>query len=224
MYWTGKVVILIHWFFFTKHRHWGPSIINLPRQNRKPQYEVWFAVYVVTTIGNGANTLFWTDRWLHGCSLEELAPEVVRKVPRRTRKLRMVAQALQNQAWVTDIHGVLGLIGLTEFLQLWDTLAEVTLSQYDDLHAWKFDATGQPSTRSAYRAFFVGCIPFEPWKRLWKPWALGKCKNIHMVGHQKSLLDCWPLGKKRASSPRAMSFVRSGKWDCPTYFNIMCFC
>ena len=30
-----------------------------------------FAISIVTTIGNGKNTKFWTDRWLHGSCLED---------------------------------------------------------------------------------------------------------------------------------------------------------
>jgi hypothetical protein len=72
-----------------------------------------FAIFVASNIGNGANTLFWTYHWLHGCSLEELAHEVLKCVPRRTRKHWTVAQAIQNQIWDVDIQGVLGLIGLS---------------------------------------------------------------------------------------------------------------
>ena len=26
-----------------------------------------FAISVVTSVGNGENTMFWTDSWIHGC-------------------------------------------------------------------------------------------------------------------------------------------------------------
>jgi len=44
-----------------------------------------FAISVETLVGNGRNTLFWTDRWMHGCCLADLAPEVVQSVPMRLR-------------------------------------------------------------------------------------------------------------------------------------------
>jgi hypothetical protein len=31
-------------------------------------------------VGNGDNTLFWTNRWIHGCSIGELAPTIVASV------------------------------------------------------------------------------------------------------------------------------------------------
>jgi len=55
-----------------------------------------FAISIESIVGNGRDTLFWTDRWLHGCCLEDLAPEVVRCVPLRLRKKRTVSEALQR--------------------------------------------------------------------------------------------------------------------------------
>lgn len=137
-----------------------------------------FAISIETTVGNGRNTLFWTDRWMHGCCLADLAPEVVQCVPVRLRNRRTVYEALNNNAWVADIRNALGLHGLTEYLELWDLISEVNLTDTDDLHRWKPEASGVFSTKSAYRCYFVGSITFEPWKRIWKTWAPGKCKTF----------------------------------------------
>ncbi|TVU39838.1 hypothetical protein EJB05_13279, partial [Eragrostis curvula] len=59
---------------------------------------------------------------------------------------------------------------------LWDIIHEVVLIQEEDNHIWRFDKSGQFSSKSAYNAFFNGKVFFEPWKRLWKSWAPGKCK------------------------------------------------
>jgi hypothetical protein len=137
-----------------------------------------FALSVVTTIGNGRNTFFWSDRWLHGCCLEDLAPNVFKCVPLKIQKSRTVCEALQDHTWVRDIRSALGLNGLVEYLQLWDTISSITLNTTEDVHLWKFEASGVFSTKSAYRNFFVGSFTFEPWKRLWKSWAPGKCKSF----------------------------------------------
>ena len=81
-----------------------------------------FAIAIESTVGNGKNTCFWTDCWMHGRCLEELAPNVVRCVPLKIRKKRSVFEALQGNAWVTDIKGALGWFGLAEYLELWDIL------------------------------------------------------------------------------------------------------
>jgi hypothetical protein len=74
-------------------------------------------------------------------------------VPPRIKNKCTVAQALDGDAWLSDIQGVLSLIGFMEFLRLGDCLREVTLSQDEDQHIWRFDASGSYSAKSAYRAF-----------------------------------------------------------------------
>ena len=86
--------------------------------------------------------------------------------------------ALHELTWVSDIRGALGWQGLVEYLDLWDVLTDVILHGTDDTHHWKFEASGNFSSKSAYRAFFAGSVSFEPWKRLWKSWAPSKCKTF----------------------------------------------
>ena len=47
-------------------------------------------------IGNGANALFWSDRWLNGSGVNDIAPVVVCKVGRRAISSRIVVQAIDN--------------------------------------------------------------------------------------------------------------------------------
>jgi len=61
------------------------------------QTSAMFAIAVESMVGNGRNTLFWTDRWLHGSSLESLAPNVVRCVPFKFRKKRTVHERLYKR-------------------------------------------------------------------------------------------------------------------------------
>jgi hypothetical protein len=97
-------------------------------------------------------------------------------VGRRAFSSRTVVRALNNWQWVSDISGPLSLRGLQQYLLLWDTLGGVLLSQDTDKHVWMHSSSGQFSLKSCYKAFFMGSISFEPWKRLWKTWAPQKCK------------------------------------------------
>ena len=69
--------------------------------------------------------------------------------------------ALHELTWVSDIRGALGWQGLVEYLDLWDVLTDVILHGTDDTHHWKFEASGNFSSKSAYRAFFAGSVSFE---------------------------------------------------------------
>jgi len=153
-----------------------------------PNTTTIFAISIVTTVGNGQNTKFWTDRWLHGSCLEDLAPNVFKSVPLRLRKARTVNEALQNNTWVADIRGPLGWHGHAEYLELWDILNNWNLDTTNDVHQWKFEISGLFSTRSAYRNFFIGSVTFEPWKRLWKSWAPSKCKTFVWLAIRNR---CW---------------------------------
>lgn len=172
------------WIEKTKpDRPWGGLEIPVHSNSR-----AMFAISIATSIGNGENTLFWIDRWLHGCCLEELAPDVYKSVPLRVRKTRTVAQALQAQSWVSDIRGALSWHGLHDYLELWDALSNIMLNTMEDQHQWRFEASGHFTTKSAYRTFLVGSVTFEPWKRLWKAWAPSKCKTFVWLAIRNR---CW---------------------------------
>jgi hypothetical protein len=71
-----------------------------------------FLVAINTVIGNGTNTLFWTDKWFMGISLVELVPLVLQVVPLKSQKMRLVSEALNDHKWISDIHGGLSMVGL----------------------------------------------------------------------------------------------------------------
>jgi len=69
-----------------------------------PQQKAFFSLAIISEVGNGKNTLFWTDRWLHGQSVAQLAPNLFRTVSKRA-KTRTVHEALDELRWVQDIQG-----------------------------------------------------------------------------------------------------------------------
>jgi hypothetical protein len=54
-------------------------------------------------LGDGSNTLFWTDRWLDGACVKDFAPVVVASVGERASSSRTVGHALENWQWVSYI-------------------------------------------------------------------------------------------------------------------------
>ena len=88
----------IRWLWFKKtypNRAWA----SLDDIHIHPNVVALFNIAVESRVGNGRNTLFWEDKWLMGCCLEDLAPAVVAAVPSRTRRQRTVAYALQDHVW-----------------------------------------------------------------------------------------------------------------------------
>ena len=57
---------------------------------------------------------------------------------------------------------------LSEYLDVWGLIQEVVLQpNVEDVHKWRFEVSGQFSTRSAYKAFFNGSIYFAAGKLIW---------------------------------------------------------
>lgn len=71
-----------------------------------------FAISVITLVGDGNSTSFWTDRWINGSSVPELAPALMPFVKRRGWRRRSVSDALQTGAWVRNIIGGLHVIAI----------------------------------------------------------------------------------------------------------------
>jgi hypothetical protein len=93
---------------------------------------------VVSEVGNGAATLFWSDRWIQGQRIADLAPQVFATVPKMRISKRTVHEALTDHSWVMDIYGALTFGVINEFLSLWYLLSEVVLQpRIDDCHVWR---------------------------------------------------------------------------------------
>jgi hypothetical protein len=109
-------------------------------------------------VGNGNRTLFWTDRWIDGGCINDFAPDVVSKVDKHIVSTRTVAQALGGQQWISDILTPLSWTGIRQFLLIWDAVSNIVLTQEADIHTWLHTSSGQFSSRSCYKAFFMGAI------------------------------------------------------------------
>lgn len=88
-------------------------------------------------MGDSKSTLFWEDRWIDGFRICELAPTVYDKVPKRIRKVRLVSDALADQAWARDVGPNLAAATLEEFLRIWQRISQVQLTDgMDDKMRW----------------------------------------------------------------------------------------
>jgi hypothetical protein len=113
---------------------------------------------------------------LFGKAISEIAPIISTLVPTRIANRRTVFEAMSGLRWVNDIHGIVTVQVLLEFLILCDLIDEVPLqSGVENKHIWRLSTSGKYSIKSAYNALFQGSIPFNAWERIWKSWAPNKC-------------------------------------------------
>ena len=97
--------------------------------------------------------MFWTDRWICGQSIADLAPQVMALVSKRTRNKRTVLEALADHTWVRDILGTLSaLLNFSQYFTLWVLISQVVLQpepEVEDTHVWRFYGDGHYSPKSA---------------------------------------------------------------------------
>jgi hypothetical protein len=145
-------------------------------------------------VGDGPHTLFWMDRWLNGCSIRQLSPELWNVVPPRIRNSRTVKDTLLGRRWIRDIVFARTVFLLVQYLHLWDALRKFYLSDQPDRFIWKWSPTGEFTSSSAYRALFPGRTPVAGAERIWKIQAPGRCRFFGwLVLHGR----CWTSHRLR---------------------------
>ena len=82
---------------------------------------------IIIKIGDGANILFWKDKWLTGKSIQDLAPNLYALVSKRRASRRTVMAALDEEKWLEDIQGEISAQALMEYFELWDLLEGMVL-------------------------------------------------------------------------------------------------
>lgn len=126
----------IRWLWLQKtepNRPLSALPIHVPDQVR-----AFFSMAVISEVGNGAHTYFWTDKWIHGQCIADLAPHLFSAIPKRRVQRRTVQEALSHRAWVDDIQGALSVEIIVEYLLLWDLIYGLELqTEFQDSHIWR---------------------------------------------------------------------------------------
>uniref|UniRef100_A0ACD5ZK36 Uncharacterized protein n=1 Tax=Avena sativa TaxID=4498 RepID=A0ACD5ZK36_AVESA len=70
-------------------------------------------------VGNGERVFFWTDKWLNGRTIEEVAPDIFNIIHPFTKAKKMVAQAIPNNSWIHDIKKPINVGMFLQVLKIW---------------------------------------------------------------------------------------------------------
>jgi len=77
-----------------------------------------------------------------------MAPHLFAIVPKRRANRRTVKEALSNNMLLGDFQDHYSVEVLSEYLDVWDLIQEVVLQpNVEDVHKWRFEVSGQFSTR-----------------------------------------------------------------------------
>ena len=81
---------------------------------------------VVTSVGNGANTLFWSDTWLQGKAIADLAPNLIACISKWIINKRQCSRSMFHK----DIRVSSCVNARKEYLDLWDLIFQVHLTAW----------------------------------------------------------------------------------------------
>jgi hypothetical protein len=138
----------------------------------EPEVRQLFEASVLVQVGNDAKTVFWTDCWLDGEAVVDMAPVLASLVGARMKKTRTVQEAISNRAWVQDIRGGLSVATIIEYLHLCDRLEAVVLQpdREDNFH-WRWTSNGQYTAHSAFLMLQHDRSVAPDAKLIWESWA-----------------------------------------------------
>lgn len=151
------IALRVHWIW--RDRRDG----TWPGNCEKAALAVFQAATIIS-LGNGESTYFWTDRWLNGSSLQQLAPAVFAIVPVRKRRAT-VAEALPNDRWTSHLAGALTMQVIVQLDDICNRLEEVVLSDQPDTFTWGLTPDGAYSAASAYGAIYVLWVLAACWSQ-----------------------------------------------------------
>lgn len=99
------------------------------RMLRDPEAESVFKSLATIKLGSGNQVMFWSDRWINGFSVGDLAPTVLKAVSKRIINKRTVAQSLVDSSWVSDVSRPLNVQGIVESVKIWLAINNIQLSE-----------------------------------------------------------------------------------------------
>jgi hypothetical protein len=95
------IALRIRWLWLQRADA-GQPCLGLPLSADR-ETKAFFQASTSFVLGDGRSFKFWTNLWVQGRGILELTSELFAVVPPRQRCQHLVADALQDNAWIHDI-------------------------------------------------------------------------------------------------------------------------
>jgi hypothetical protein len=146
-----------------------------------------FRVSTTVKVGDGKKAHFWESSWLNGQAPRDIAPTIY---PLAWRKNNTVSEDLHNGNWMRGLWRMSTAEQMAEFVQLWDCLLQVQLTEEADEIRWRWTADGRYSSKSAYEMQFRGTYCTFNTKTIWRAKAEEKHRLFAWLLVQNKIPHC----------------------------------
>jgi hypothetical protein len=141
-----------------------------------------------SVLGDGASTFFWTDRWLPEGRLTDIAPNLVKAIPKRVVRVRKVREGMTG-TWLDDIPPDLAASAIRELFEVADRWEDVALVEgVEDSFRWGWEKDFSYSARSGYRAMFGVRVEMPGALQIWRSRAPPNCRVFLWLAARNR---CW---------------------------------
>lgn len=107
---------------------------------------------------------------MEGDAIADHAPYLIQHVPARIRNTLTVREGLNSRTWTRGITGALSASAIAEYLELWDRMQHVQLTEAD-CTVWCWAPDGKYMAKSTYVMLHTGAARFLGHRLIWKTWA-----------------------------------------------------
>jgi hypothetical protein len=186
----------------------------------------WTTVFFNSSLqiihGNGNDILFWFDPWLEGSRLVDRWPDLVAVVPLCRRRKLTLELALRDGGWIRDISRPLTVPIILQYLDAQQCIDPIHLHADEPDHfVWRWTASEQYNSISAYKAMFVGESSIMGVKELWKTRAPNRCRFfIWLSLHGR----CWMTGRLFKHGLRSEDTCALCSKEIETSDHLLCQC
>jgi hypothetical protein len=153
----------------------------------------FFRISTVVIIGNGLNAEFWNSSWLQGTTPRDIARSLYRLAWRKHRK---VFEEISNHNWTRGLRRMNSVEEMAKFVIPWDLVQEVQFTDHPDVLQWRWTATSEYTSKSAYRVQLHGSYCTFDVDGIWKAHAESKHKFFAWLMVQCKLLTADKLAAR----------------------------